>query len=474
MTDDNSVTTAIIDNITQLPGPPAEVPSAAHPSSEGVSNVNTQIPGPPASAEVPNDTTESVTSPENTLTDTESSETDAEDTEEIRDKSIFEPADEVSFSTPPGKVNVEVPNPVSTKTKKAAKRGRPKGSTKKGKQDDPKNTCPCGKDEIPGGNVELICCDGGCDQWWHPECANLQGLTVKMAQSLKNWYCPFCFVSVFSNPIPCKSVGINGIGSTCTIPSKSSDSTGIGSIPGIPCKAGDNTGIGFKDLTVDAFCDLVKNTVANAVKEELSTVTNSVKKMVTADVQSVTKSYADVVKKSQKEVMEASSAAAPTAVVEDVRKTLCLDNLEREKRKRNVFIRHVPEAPASVSASERKERDLQFLRSELGMDNDKKEIVSCFRTGAVRKDDEGKTVSRPLVVVLKNEECASYWHNYSRGFKSGDFWINADLCKSDREAQVFAWKQRKERQKRAEGLSKNKQEGAGGLQKKEDAAEKAQ
>ena len=59
---------------------------------------------------------------------------------------------------------------------------------------------------------------------------------------------------------------------------------------------------------------------------------------------------------------------------------------------------------------------------------------------------------RPVIVVFKKEETATYWHNDKKGFKSNSHWINADLCRADREAQYFL----RERRKRQEQLEERK------------------
>ena len=83
------------------------------------------------------------------------------------------------------------------------------------------------------------------------------------------------------------------------------------------------------------------------------------------------------------------------------------------------------------------------------------EIVTCFRTGAVKKDRNGNPLPRPLVVKMRDVEAANSWHDNGKGHKIGDSWINPDLCKVDREIQFFA---RVERRKKREEAAKRKAE----------------
>ena len=59
----------------------------------------------------------------------------------------------------------------------------------------------------------------------------------------------------------------------------------------------------------------------------------------------------------------------------------------------------------------------------------REDISTCYRVGRVKKDENGAVITRPVVVVFHNEECAMYWHNDG----IGEHWVNEELCRSDRE-----------------------------------------
>ena len=131
-------------------------------------------------------------------------------------------------------------------------------------------------------------------------------------------------------------------------------------------------------------------------------------------------------------------------MIKEVCKSLNVEHIERENKKKNVMVSNVAEAPSGLSGEQRKEHDIKYLTDELGMD--RKNITTCFRAGAMKKYSKGNFMPRPVIVVFKKEETTTYWHNDGKGFKSKSHWINPDLCKADREAQFFVREERRKRQ----------------------------
>ena len=43
----------------------------------------------------------------------------------------------------------------------------------------------------------MLCCKG-CEKWWHSCCVNMKGITKESAENIKDWKCPFCYVSRFT------------------------------------------------------------------------------------------------------------------------------------------------------------------------------------------------------------------------------------------------------------------------------------
>ena len=39
----------------------------------------------------------------------------------------------------------------------------------------------------------MLCCKG-CEKWWHSCCVNMK----ESAENIKDWKCPFCYVSRFT------------------------------------------------------------------------------------------------------------------------------------------------------------------------------------------------------------------------------------------------------------------------------------
>ena len=160
------------------------------------------------------------------------------------------------------------------------------------------------------------------------------------------------------------------------------------------------------------------------------------------------KAAAAATENQKKLVSEVRSAATSTTVIKEVCKKIDSDQAERERKKCNIMISNVPEQPSGNTAKEQKEGEIKYLLEEIDME--RSEIVTCFRTGAIRKDNNGVTVPRPLIVVTKSQERASYWHDNGKGFRSNNHWINPDLCRADHEAQFFVRKERRERSQAAQ------------------------
>lgn len=261
-----------------------------------------------------------------------------------------------------------------------------------------KATCLCGKRVRCA--VWICCCS--CSQWFHCGCVSLGGLTKESVEDIVKWECFQCFRPPFLSSAD-GPISANG-----------------------------------QDLR-----RLVKEEISAVVREELNDAFKGV--CTKADVKSAIKSYAEIIKDGHKEVMEATSGPA---AIKEVCKTLNVEQLEREKKKKNVIVSNVPEPPTNLSGEEKKAQDIRYLCHELDMDKD--DIVTCFRTGKMLKESDGVLKSRPVVVVFKKEESATFWHNDKKGYKSNSHWINADLCRADREAQYFLRQERRKRQAQLE------------------------
>lgn len=118
-----------------------------------------------------------------------------------------------------------------------------------------------------------------------------------------------------------------------------------------------------------------------------------------------------------------------------------MDNIERQKRSRNVCIQNVPESKLS-STKEKQEEDMNTITELLQVRCE--DVERVFRAGAI------KDTPRALIVVMSSPDIAKRAHNYGRGKpirKDGDgeilYWVNPDLIKTDRVANFKARQLRK-------------------------------
>ncbi len=271
-------------------------------------------------------------------------------------------------------------------------------------------TCPCGE-ESDGLLVEC----GTCSQWYHLECVGLKGLTESMVEVLVNWECPRCFTPVFD----CRKSSSSG----------SADNSILRNVI-------------KEELSV--VCNVLKATVTSAAETAVKTVMPTV---VTGVVEK-TKSYAAAAQENQKKLVEeVKSVTTSKQLVSEICKKMDSDSNQREKRKCNIMVSNIPEPEAHLSSKEKKDADIIFMCKNFEME--KNEIIDCFRTGAAKKDDSDNPLPRPLIVKMIDGEAAEYWHNFGKGYKINNHWINPDLCKVDRDAQFFV---RQERRKRRQGV----------------------
>ena len=296
--------------------------------------------------------------------------------------------------------------------------------TKK-KRDDQKKTitsepgdCPCNEyipDEI------TICCEK-CQLYWHLRCVALSGLTTAMVLAIECWLCPYCYV----NPVP-KTASQDSITSTSS------------------CNTIRTMLKTELNLITPVLRAAVKDAVNSTIEKQQERVVEAVGSIVEKVTDKSIKSYADVNKTQKKKILEeVKNVESSKKVVEEVCRKIDNDYIERECRRRNVMVSGVAEIKSSNSRN-RREGDTNFLINTLGMEAD--EIEVCFRAGEVKNDRQGNPVPRPLIVKMKSVDNAEYWHDFGKGFKVDNYWINADLCKADREASFFSRQDRRERRK---------------------------
>ncbi len=295
----------------------------------------------------------------------------------------------------------------------------PLNETKETFVSDDEEACPCGGET---GGLLVEC--GTCTQWYHVECVGLKGLTDKMIEVLENWECPRCFTPVFD----CRKSRSDRSDDIVHVNSDTVSSSTCNTIR-----------LMIKE-ELHGVCNVLKATVTSAAEAAVKTVTPNV---VTGVVEK-TKSYAAAAEANQKKLVEEVKAATTSKeLVSQICKKMDVDSSQREKRKCNIMVSNVPEPEANLTSKQKKEADIVYMCKHFEME--KNEIIDCFRTGAAKKDGSGNPLPRPIIARMIDQESAEYWHNFGKGYRVNDNWINPDLCKVDRDAQFFVRQERRRR-----------------------------
>ena len=277
-----------------------------------------------------------------------------------------------------------------------------------------KSKCPCFRD------VKETCwitCSS-CNQCFHCNCVGLNGLKQTGVEQIFGWKCFECFKPSFIH------------------------------------KLARNLDVDFRLIVqeeVENACSTtIKDMVVSATHEAVGKATQELVEQVSRKTNESVKTFAEVtVGKShevQKKIVDdIKEATASTVVIGEVCRKMDNDQVERERRKCNVIINKIPEPSSALSGREGKDQDIRFLCDNLGMDTNS--IKTCFRAGSKVENTQGTASPRPLVVVMRDEETAKYWHDYGRGYhvQDTDFWVNADMCRTDRHMHFLMRQERRNR-----------------------------
>ena len=174
-----------------------------------------------------------------------------------------------------------------------------------------------------------------------------------------------------------------------------------------------------KEILENVIPDVVKNVVKEQNKKwsDLFDKNNTAMKIQTNEARNQTKAV-------EKSIIAAKNQQA-------------VENIERQKRQRNICIQNIPE-PSQSNATEKQGEDTKFMIDNLGLKSG--DIERVFRAGPVRDDKK----PRALIAVMVSPEIAKRAHNYGRGNPIRndkgeiEYWVNPDLIKSDREANYKA------------------------------------
>ena len=287
-----------------------------------------------------------------------------------------------------------------------------------------RDKCPCSK--VVEDSCFITCVS--CDQCFHCNCVGLAGLKQNSVDNILSWKCHSCFKPNFDYKLGSKNEHI--------------DLRAI-----------------VQEEVKNACATTVKDLVVSATHEAVGKATEGLVEKVSKKTNESVKTFAEVTlgksKEAQKKIIEdVKEATASTVVIGEVCRKMDSDQVERERRKCNVIINKVPESNGSFTGKERRDHDVKYLCENLDMNMGV--IKTCFRVGASVKNAEGIISPRPLVVVMKDEETAQYWHDYGRGyhFENPDLWVNPDLCRTDRHTHFLMRQERRTRLKAAIAVPK--------------------
>ena len=318
--------------------------------------------------------------------------------------------------------------------------------------------CPCyeafGKEREAAmlGATEIQCRQ--CKIWWHCECAGIKGLNNDAIQLVESWNGPCCFVlspfiakvlkpvevseAELEKPVTLKVLQEELImfqgklrldrlnDASQTLPS-TSRSKGQCATTELIIKQ-----------QLHAYGPVIRATVKDVVEGHSSHMEKS-----WAAIAAQAKKSTSLDKEALAEVLEEREAKT----IEKTQMKLSATEIEREKRRKNIVIRKVPESK-SDNGKERLQHDMDFLDEFCGIDAN--EIQRCFRAG---QRDPKK--DRALIVVLETEALAKELTNDGDGLQvESGYWINRDQCPTDAHAGFLARQAGKQRREQR-GTSQN-------------------
>lgn len=195
-----------------------------------------------------------------------------------------------------------------------------------------------------------------------------------------------------------------------------------------------------KQILKDSVPDIVKS-VATGVNKQTS-LEEIVPKIVNEAVTKSEKKWSDFFQSNKEETKKQTLEAKKQSkiVEESIRKAKqkqAVENIERQKRVRNIVVSNVPEAECNEE-NEKVEHDKKYIMDCLNFT--KNDVCTVYRVGILNKNSHGP---RKLVAVLASPDIAKEQHNYGRGkpiYQEDKIihWVNQDLIKEDREANFKA------------------------------------
>ena len=297
------------------------------------------------------------------------------------------------------------------------------------KDKDMAKPCPCNDEEKEG--EELIACESpDCSTWWHISCTGLAGCSNDTLKPIKTWVCAKCIMGRII---------------------KANKTVGKPLTPHTP----DNT---------DAQPDIIMNTpqktpsngdrIRGIFKAEIQSLLPEIEKIVKEAVGASNTEIPNFNEILQKNIEDTKSTIDVTMtqavqrhqdeMVSNATAKHHIDNMERERRCRNVVLRGVPELNKGTKQAQTDEDKGHFSYI---CDVDPSHIKNCFRAGKepTEKDLDpktGKKKIRPIIVTVSTPTMAKELHSYGTGRKfivdGKIYWANQDLIWSERKANYDA------------------------------------
>ena len=287
------------------------------------------------------------------------------------------------------------------------------------------NDCPCEEILYDAKCIECL----KCKVWWHASCVGLVELTKGQIGKLKTWVCPLCY------ELPYKvkektSPKVKDQGCTCSIPDSEIENND-GPVTAKELR---------KNLAI--LQEEMENTVKSVVAEENEKLKNSWGEKIEEKTGTWATLVATKKNEMDKLMVEQVVKKNTEVMITQTQLNVNAEHFEKQKRKRNIVIRNVPESP-SDNNDERDKHDRLFLVGEVALHKD--EIIKCYRVGTRTPNK-----NRPLICVLPNEETVNTYTNSGSGMKfeasSGtEYWVNKDLTQAEQLAAFHARQARRER-----------------------------
>ena len=270
----------------------------------------------------------------------------------------------------------------------------------------PGRQCPC---EQGSTSLKSLMNCTSCNLWWHPQCIGLAGLTYHGTKNLTDWKCIRCF----------------------SLPKEIADKIGFPNP--VQETEGSDTIKNIVREEMRARIPEVIGEIVNEVKHALGE--SSLKQLAQEANDTIVKNWENFAKTEQKKVIsEVVEKTSEVAMVKNLGR-ISADLSEQKNRVRNCVLSDIPEGSGGADTSLG-----QVVAALAGNEFATDDIAICKRLG-MKKPGQ----NRLTLVVFKREQVAAEFHNFGRGRKIGNTWVNPDLTSTERQARYQSRVERRQR-----------------------------